>query len=202
MTSRPITLSYRGRCRAELHTPLLESDILSWRSSWRPHFAELEARNGEPEPDAHWDWGLLRQRFDQPDHFTCAITADGATQAMMICSQQDSPPRRRGLPWRRESATLKPPALLYVEFIAAAPWNRGPPAGHYQTQYKTCAAHLIRTAVGHALSLELGGFGLHSLPSAESFYEGLGMTRVPEATKHGMSYFEFTPNAAKVFYHE
>ena len=99
--------------------------------------------------------------------------------------------------------------LVYVDYIAAAPWNLGEflKKMGYQPRYREVGRVLMTTAI--TLSRDLGyegRIGLHSLPQTESFYENTcGMMPLGEDTfssPHGsytLSYYEMTPAAADYY---
>lgn len=82
--------------------------------------------------------------------------------------------------------------IFYIEYIAAAPWNReNILAGRV---FKGVGAKLLDQVVSYAKQdLKLSpGFSLHSLPQAVPFYEQkLGMTPFPQHDKDGLRFFEW-----------
>ncbi|TGS35833.1 hypothetical protein EN825_34620, partial [Mesorhizobium sp. M8A.F.Ca.ET.182.01.1.1] len=89
--------------------------------------------------------------------------------------------------------------LIYVEFLATAPWNR--PKLVAEPIYKGAGRVLVGTAVSLSLEEEFGGrIGLHSLPGAEVFYrDAIGMTDLgadSEGVHKGLRYFELSSRDA------
>ena len=87
--------------------------------------------------------------------------------------------------------------LVYVEYLAVAPWNRpqlfNPPA------YKLIGRVMIATAISISINEGFKGrIGLHSLPQADSFYnDKCGMVALgPDPSKDDLIYFEMTPEKA------
>lgn len=84
--------------------------------------------------------------------------------------------------------------VFYVEYIAAAPWNRGNVCA--ERVFKGVGPKLLTYVVNYAQEC-LGltpGFSLHSLPKATQFYETtLGMTPFPMYDKDGLRFFEWVP---------
>jgi len=90
--------------------------------------------------------------------------------------------------------------MVYLEFLATAPWNR--PEFQQPVRLKGCGR--IFTLAAIEVSRALGGkgrIGLHSLPAAEEFYERkCGMTRLgPDAAHQNLVYFEMTETQADLF---
>jgi hypothetical protein len=87
--------------------------------------------------------------------------------------------------------------LVYVDYLAVAPWNR--PRLTIPRVYSGIGPLMMATAA--SLSLEEGfhgRVGLHSLPQAESFYrDKCGMTDLGiDAHKENLVYFEMTNDQA------
>lgn len=87
--------------------------------------------------------------------------------------------------------------LVYVDFVATAPWNRAelqqPPRFRGVGQVFMLVAIEASRAVGFK-----GRIGLHSLPKAEDFYEKrCGFTRLgPDSSHQNLTYFEMTESQA------
>lgn len=198
-------LVYRGKIRGEAHSPIQVSDLHCWQNSWRPKFDEFYRLKGEPEPDAHWRWDQFPVMNEDGVNFSAAVVADGETQGLVWAarghfSQRPVPLKNRIQAWIRFSGSPLPEEILYIERLATHPGNRGAPSGTFLTQYKLVGEHLMRWAVQLAFDLGLDGrVGLHALPGACSWYQVLGMTRIPKARKEGLEYFEFSPEAAREF---
>jgi hypothetical protein len=186
---------------AELRDAIEEAQLVDWQTQWQPALIrtlqEL-ARQGVPVaqwPQSwHWDWraknaevsGLLAfQGFS----VVCANMTQGLMRVDLTRTAQA--PVQKGKP------------LVYVDYLEVAPWNR-PDLGQ-AVSYKGVGTALMVAAI--ALSEQegfRGRIGLHSLPQAESFYrDHCGMIDLgPDATYQNLSYFEMTPDQAKVFLEE
>jgi GNAT superfamily N-acetyltransferase len=154
----------------------------------------LNAFGARDAQDSHWDWRSKRKAVSQHiSRRAYVLECDEAVQAAMIVD----------LVKRCQHPEQLGQHLVYIDYIAAAPWNRtnfDPPR-----RYRGIGRVLMGTAI--SLSIEEGfngRLGLHALPQAESFYEHkCGMCRVGvDPNYHGLSYFEFTPDAALAFIHD
>lgn len=183
---------------AELYEGLSDENLRQYTEEWKPLLdaakrkALAARRAGENAPmieDGHWDWptkhkhtsSLLSYR-----HFV--IERSGQTQGMM---QLEMAARRSRIEEGRH--------LVYVDYLAAAPWNR--PAIRQPPRYKLVGSLLIRQAIGTSLDEEFAGrVGLHSLPGAAGWYRRLGMTSFgADAGYYGLEYFEFSSSSAHAY---
>lgn len=143
--------------------------------------ATPSAAGGLPE-HAHWQWRRKAAYYAGRGGYSfVGIQADNALQGMMLVSEN----RVSRLPG--QTAT----SLLYVDYIAAAPWNLRTVTA--SPRFRGVGRLLIEAAV--ALSTDAGWsgrVGLHSLPQAESFYRDVcGMTDLgPDPAEHQLRYFE------------
>jgi hypothetical protein len=122
------------------------------------------------------------------------IEAEAEIQGVLVTSLPRSRPRlshQRG--W-----------LLYVEYIAAAPWNRRI-AGSGNRRYKRVGPLLLQHAVRRSMSeRRRGRIGLHSEPGeTEDFYRSIGLKeRGPDEEDEGRLYFEGPEDWAEGFLQE
>jgi hypothetical protein len=165
---------------------LLWKPILDKRRSGIRTAAEAADANIQ---DAHWDWiDKAKVAATMLGQETFAVEC-GDTQGLMLVDLNG---------FGRLDAQ-KGRELVYVEFLATAPWNR------YKTvpspRYKGVGRVLVATAL--SLSIESGfhgRLGLHSLPQSEGWYRDvarftdLGL----DVPKH-MHYFEITKEQAIAF---
>jgi GNAT superfamily N-acetyltransferase len=85
--------------------------------------------------------------------------------------------------------------IFYVEYIAAAPWNRDNVLA--ERIFKGVGPKLLDSVITYTkdkLNLR-PGFSLHSLPKAVSFYEKIGMTCFDQYDKDGLKFFEWAEPA-------
>jgi len=149
---------------------------------WIPHL--LKHRT----PDAGWRWAEKTSESELcytkgVEHLM--ITHGGQVQAVMITSLPEEPPPLSRLP-----------DLVYVEYVAVAPWNRRLP-GESQ-QFMKIGQRLIAVAAERSECEGRGGrIGLHSEPDPNTlnFYaqKVLLESRGPDADQEDREYFEGTP---------
>ncbi len=175
-----------------------EEHVALWKTTWLPVIRrkqrELEA-NETPKKkwpqDLHWDWELkLNSIRSLMAYRSLCLLCEGQVQGLIILNLMERA--------RLESQAGK--ELVYIEFLATAPWNR-----------KEITAAPVFRGVGSILVYETikvsadeefqGRIGLHSLPQANDFYENIcGMTFVgSDCKKQNLSYFEMTPEQARRF---
>jgi hypothetical protein len=96
-----------------------------------------------------------------------------------------------------KSSRLDAKDIFYIDYIAAAYWNRNRPDN--QKKYSNVGRLLISHTIQYAIDI-LGfrpGFCLHSLPTSETYYEGLGITKYePDPAKQDLRYFEACESCA------
>ena len=190
---------------AELFRGLDSKNLAHIEGRWRPMF-EMRRREAKASrqslaevnaEDAHWEWGKKALvALNDPllfDFFV--LECGGGTQAIMMT--------RKGGPdcFSRHPEHQRAP-LIYVEFLATAPWNR--PKLVAEPTYKGSGRVLIGTAVSLSMEEEFGGrVGLHSLPGAEVFYrDAIRMTDLgtdSEGVHKGLRYFELSSGDAATF---
>jgi hypothetical protein len=116
------------------------------------------------QPDASWDWAYkLRLALNDDRYEAYGIEFEALLQGVILLETQ----------WHRSWLPQRFP-LVYVEYLASAPWNR---------RLLEDPSYLI--GVGRALvlfarqrSVEVGyggRVGLHALPGAEAFYRRYDM---------------------------
>jgi hypothetical protein len=141
--------------------------------------------------DVQWDWRQINSIFaTRSGCQALAIECEGCTQGLMLIDTEN------------HASRLAPTgqAIVCVELLTAAPWNRRtfiPTA-----QFALTGQALIATAIGISRSNSLDGrVGLHSVSGAVGFYATkCGMTSLgPDAQKKGLVYFEMSTQQADVF---
>lgn len=138
--------------------------------------------------DHHWRWpvkcaiapGTKRRVFSM-------LNASEVEAAMVLLSGETS---------RDPSAPLP---IMYVDFLAVAPWNRK--AFQDPQRFRQLGTVMIGAAVELSRTLGLDGrCGLHSLPQSEGFYRRIGMRDFgPDAAKSSLRYFEFDAQSVQTF---
>jgi hypothetical protein len=132
---------------------------------------------------SHWDWRSKRASVASGHHRIVVMECRGEVQGIMAVLRDP------------KASRLGAGAVLYVDYLEAAPWNLGLTGPR---RFSGIGAWLIAEAVrmsvdaGHA-----GRVGLHSLPQAEPFYQRCGMTHVGlDPNYQELSYFEYTEHGA------
>jgi hypothetical protein len=89
--------------------------------------------------------------------------------------------------------------LIYVDYLAVAPWNRR--AIQNPERLRGTGSLLMGAAVEVSRMNNMGGrCALHSIPSAEGFYRRIGMQEFgADPSYHDFVYFEFDANGARTF---
>ena len=142
---------------------------------WKP---QLEASTAE---DRVWNW-VIKDRIylASPNYESYAIECERMTQGLMLIDTRFH--RSQIEPSRR---------LVYISFLATAPWNRAiiqsPPT------YRAVGSALLQFARERSFELGYGGLvGLHSLSESVNFYSKIGMIGGdPDPDRDGLPYFEW-----------
>ena len=148
----------RTNVSAELWRPITEKNLADWEALWRPSILEqLKLLNNAgverqlwPQ-SREWDWRAKHNAFQgRLSNESFAVMTEGATQAMMIVD----------LDIRARIAEQARQHMVYVEYLEAAPWNRGTLTGGRQIGLSIHAAIVIAvgtagTGVYHAAHLGL-----------------------------------------------
>lgn len=137
--------------------------------------------------DSHWKWrakcavapGMNRQIFS-------LLNASNVEAAMLLLfgkQSQDGPPR----------------PIVYVDYVAVAPWNRREVQS--PQRFRHFGTVMLGAAVARSTSMGFDGrCGLHSLPQSEGFYRRIGMTDFGiDPAYLSLRYFEFTNASARKF---
>ncbi|KYF67893.1 hypothetical protein BE11_12535 [Sorangium cellulosum] len=123
----------------------------SVNAEWRAHLA------GTPAPDKDWDWAAKmasEKLYSTQDVEPVALCMGNEVQGVLITSLPDELPS----PSRFSAGE----SLIYVEYIATAPWNRMPLG---RQRYKRVGLYLMLHAVLRSLAAGRDGrLGLHSVP--------------------------------------
>ena len=151
--------------------------LMQIETVWRAMLQALE------QPDADWNWGYKLRLSTVESRFEAYVVEIGKiVQGVMLIETQ----------WHRSQLdALAQPRLVYVEYLAAAPWNRrrieDPPdfvgIGRVLMQFSRQRS----AALGYQ-----GRVGLHALPAAAGFYHKLNMPDYgADPEKDGLVYFEY-----------
>jgi hypothetical protein len=131
--------------------------------------------------DRMWDW-IAKERIylALPNYESYALECESMTQGLMLVDTRLH--RSQIEPNRR---------LVYVSFLATAPWNRSiiqePPI------YRAVGSVMLQFARERSFELGYGGLvGLHALSESVSFYHKIGMIGGdPDPERDGLPYFEW-----------
>ena len=133
------------------------------------------------QPDASWDWAYkLRLAVNDDRYEAYGIEFEALLQGVILLETQ----------WHHSWLPQRFP-LVYVEYLASAPWNRrlleDPP------YLVGVGRALVLFARQRSVELGYGGrVGLHALPGAEAFYRRYNMPDCgPDPDKDGLVYFEY-----------
>uniref|UniRef100_A0A8T6QJ72 GNAT family N-acetyltransferase n=1 Tax=Lyngbya confervoides BDU141951 TaxID=1574623 RepID=A0A8T6QJ72_9CYAN len=133
------------------------------------------------QPDADWNWAYKLQLAVNDERYEVyGMELEALLQGVILLETQ----------WHRSWLPQRFP-LVYVEYLASAPWNRrlieDPP------YLVGVGRALLLFARQRSLELGYGGrVGLHSLPGAEAFYHRYQMPDYgPDPDKGGLVYFEY-----------
>jgi len=140
---------------------------------------------------AHWRWEQKVQSVGSLLSYpTLGIECAGEVQGLMLLRTDGE--------FGRLAEQLHHP-IVYVVFLAAAPWNL--PAVVAEPRFRGVGTALLRAAV--EISGELGfkgRVGLHSLPQSEAFYHRYGMRCLGiDEDKERLNYFEMDVDTAAAF---
>lgn len=134
--------------------------------------------------DNHWRW------LDKTLHYR----GDSYKWFFLIAENY---PQAACLVYHPKASVVGGGDIFYVEYIAAAPWNRENVLA--ERVFKGVGPKLLNRVISYAKDdLKLRpGFSLHSLPKAVQFYEKIGMTAFPQYDKGGLKFFEWVDSQAQ-----
>ncbi|MTJ55347.1 GNAT family N-acetyltransferase [Anabaena sp. UHCC 0253] len=168
----------RGTDNSPVNANLVElsqKHIHDYENLWREELRVFQAE------DKFWDWlfklGYISKQDNQEGY---ALECEDCTQGLMMVETQ--------LHGSRSAIGQR---LVYIQYITSAPWNRKeiqrPP------RYKGVGTALLRYARLRSVELGYGGrIGLHSLPTAERFYENQNMLNLGiDEEYENLTYFEY-----------
>ena len=188
---------------AELHCALKPTDLLLVERGWAQDRARMMTallKAGVPRQQwpqsLPWDWSRKAPDLKLLQAAAYGLVSDGDWQGLMMTKTAQYVARV-------EEDKGKP--LVYVDFLEVAPWNWRVEALDRVSRFKGVGSVLFREAVQQSIAEGFHGrIGLHSLPQAEAFYEGVcGMTRWgQDPNKEDLVYFEFSRSQAQQFLSE
>lgn len=135
--------------------------------------------------DSHWRWFDKARVFSTSEYDWFFLMADNIPQGACLI-------------YHPKPSVYDAGDIFYVEYIAAAPWNRDNPMSRV---FKGVASIILKYAVNyahHQLKLRFG-FSLQAIPRATGFYQKIGMTAHAKYDDGVMTYFEMPEDAALKF---
>lgn len=138
--------------------------------------------------DHHWQWRTK-----------CAIAPAAHRRVFSLLNAGEVEAAMLLLLGRTSRDPSTPLPIVYVDFVAIAPWNRK--AFQNPQRFRHLGTVMLGAAVEISRTLGLDGrCGLHSLPQSEGFYRHIGMRDFgPDAAYSSLRYFEFDATAAAAF---
>ena len=157
----------------------ITSAALAEITSWKPI---LEMHRQEDEA---WNWPAIVEecraasRTGEASYEFIILRARRDVQSLMILETE----AHLSLQTRT--------SILYVEYLAVAPWNRPPIQS--PRRFSGCGSALIEFAIRRSEELGYDGrVGLHSLPGSRTFYARSGFIDLgADEAEGGLHYFEY-----------
>jgi hypothetical protein len=137
--------------------------------------------------DYHWTWRNKCSIAPDTNRRVFSLLNSGDVEAAMVLLFGKNSRTPAGLP------------IVYVDFVAVAPWNRkkfqDPP------RFRNLGTVMLGAAVQLSRTLGFDGrCGLHSLPQSEGFYRHIGMHDFGlDSAYSSLRYFEFDATGAANF---
>lgn len=185
----PVSLFNR---RAHSHvaaeiTAMTDRHVELLNATWMRAFESRYERQERDEDFLMWNTGkgYLDLVFHREEFQSFSLVADDIVQGVLLL--ESVPLMSRLEPDR---------SLVYVRYLATAPWNRRTKIG--PGWFRGVGTHLLAHAaeVSRTKGCE-GRLGLHSLRDSDDFYEKLGLHNLGlDAARRGLNYFELTGAAA------
>ena len=182
---------------AALFEGMAPKDLLVVDQEWAPERSSLMQellKHAIPRADwpqsLHWNWSLKSKQLQLLANTGFGIVCDKKWQGIMLT--------KLGLDSRHPDATGKP--IVYIDYLESAPRNWVVNQIGQQGVYKAVGSVLFRQAVIQSKDENFRGrIGLHALPQAAAFYQGLGMVNMGnDLAKSNLPYFELTEANASV----
>lgn len=180
LTSVSDLYNYASKCQQE------------WSSTRRdlflthvePQLAGLTTHEGERliiqylGEDLQWDWLNKALHTNSPEYDWFILQCDSKIQGVLVA-------------YHPKKSHTESGDVFYIDYLAAAPWNRDTPKT--KAQYRGIGTSLVATVADYYIRVHSykPGFLLHSLPAAEGYYQGIGMTDLGiDPSKENLRQFE------------
>lgn len=162
-------------------TAMTKEHLRYVNATW-PKAFQQRYRNNQYDEDA-WMWNSAENRLDlliERLRLKSVALVAGETVAGVLFLNCEARPSR--LECRQP--------LVYITYVATAPWNRRTP--NRVDQLQGVGRSLITWAAQYSQQIGCKGrLGLHSLKSSDAFYMRLGFRNFGiDAARRGMNYFE------------
>lgn len=178
---------------ASLFDKVTDEHLALWDTTWAPamHVHRANTPVSDTPEDSHWDWKHKATAWRRLlGYQSYALVCQGELQGLMLTNDITS---------ARLAVQFGKP-LVYVQFVATAPWNR--PEIQTPPKYRGVGRVFILAAIQASLDEGYKGrVGLHSLPKAEGFYrDKCGFTILgPDSSHQNLTYYEMTETQADNF---
>lgn len=178
---------------ASLFDKVTDDHLALWDTSWAPAIRAHRANTpvSDTPEDSHWDWKHKATAWRKLlGYQSYALVCQGELQGLMLTNDITS---------ARLAVQFGKP-LVYVQFVATAPWNR--PELQTPPKYRGVGRVFILAAIQASVDEGYKGrVGLHSLPKAEGFYKDkCGFTILgPDSSHQNLTYYEMTEPQADNF---
>jgi len=163
------------------------------------HFFQLPAADQTQDKwiETLGDYGVQDYRWDWRNKCSIAPASNRIIYSLLNAAEVEAAMMLLLGKISRDPSTPLP--IVYVDYVAVAPWNRKPI--QQPQRFKNLGTVMLGVAVGASIrDGHDGRCGLHSLPQAEGFYRKIGMSDFgPDAGYSSLRYFEFSAQAARNF---
>ena len=163
---------------------MTQAHVVQVETIWQGLLTEAE------QPDKGWDWDYKRRIAAGDSRFeTYVLEIDRLAHGVVLLETQW---HRSQVDERFSGGAVAPSRLVYVEYLASAPWNRksieDPP------YFVGVGRALLLFARKRSMALGYNGrVGLHALPGSEAFYHRHNMADYgADPDKEGLVYFEYS----------
>jgi hypothetical protein len=176
---------------ATMFEAMAPKDLLIVDQEWAPERSRIMQellKHAIPRADwpqsLHWNWSRKSSQLQLLAMTGFGIVCDQQWQGLMLT--------KTGLDSRHQESTGKP--IVYIDYLESAPRNWVINQIGQRGVYKAIGSVLIRRAIIQSRDENFRGrIGLHALPQASAFYQGLGMVNLGnDPTKSNLPYFELT----------
>lgn len=161
--------------------------VAALNATWVPEFHRRQELSEKDQDFLMWKTGvryvnLMTQLEGVREYVVCR---SGELQGVLALGEAAEPSRIQ-----------KGDRVLFVRYLAAAPWNRRGATGG--GRYRRTSTVLLGQAVLNSMAAGcVGRLGLHSLTASGAFYRKLGFTDLgPDPAERGLRYFEWGASGA------